>query len=75
MIDINYFDIIFNVAVAILVPISFYFTKNFKDVFYVLLILSVLKLLIIYFLIEDHNIKKFLNLKYLNKKPKKVAPI
>ena len=64
----NYFDIIFNVAVAILVPISFYFTKNFKDVFYVLLVLSVLKLLIIYFLIEDHNIKKFLNLKYLNKK-------
>ena len=62
----NYFEIFSNLLIAILVPISFYFLKNFKDTFYILLIVSVLKLLIFYFLIDDQNIKKFFNFKYLN---------
>ena len=62
----NYFEIISNLLIAILVPISFYFLKNFKDTFYILFVISVLKLFIFYFLIDDQNIRKFFNYKYLN---------
>ncbi len=64
----NYFDIASNLLVAFLVPVSFYFLDNFKDTFYILLIISILKLLIFYFLIDDKYLKKFLNFKFVNKK-------
>lgn len=64
----NYFDIVTNLSVALLVPSSFYFFDDFEDVFYIILIVSILKLSIIYFLIDDSNIVKFFHYKYLKKK-------
>ena len=64
----NYLDIISNLLVALIVPISFYFLKNFDDAFYILLVVSILKLSIAYCLVDDHNIKKFFNYKYIDKK-------
>ncbi len=62
----NYFEIASNLLVAILVPISFYFFDNFNYTFYILLIISILRLIICYFLINDEYLVKFLSFKYLN---------
>ena len=62
----NYFEITSNLLIAILVPISFYFFDNFNYTFYILLIISILRLIICYFLINDEYLVKFLSFKYLN---------
>ena len=62
----NYFEISSNLLVAVLVPISFYFFDNFNYTFYILLIISILRLIICYFLINDEYSVKFLSFKYLN---------
>lgn len=56
-------NILFNILITILIPISYFFLNNFENVFYLFLIINFLRLFITYIFVNDDRIDKNINFK------------
>ena len=69
-------EIIFDLLIPIAVLVSFYFLNNFTDVYYLLLLLYILKILVSYFSIKEKYIIMFFQHKFIKiKKIKKLIKL
>jgi hypothetical protein len=58
-----FLNILFNILITILIPISYFFIKSFENVFYLFLVINLIRLYITYIFVSDHRINKNINFK------------